>query len=220
MTDHHGNADVMTRKTGHRGLGPDFTSAILRDPPLPLERSRPDLPDGLARIISRCLAKEPGDRFPTARQAAEALRELRGGPSSVMPTLTSAQPALVSPTLSTGSRRKEEGFWVAVLPFTHRGSDPAVEALAEGMSEDIVTGLARFSYLQVISQSSTLKHAREAVDVRAFGREVGARYVMEGSLRQAGSVLRIAVHLVDALSGTHLWAPTGRKRRFRNATRG
>ena len=97
---------------------------------------------------------------------------------------------------------------MAVLPFTHRGSDPAVEALAEGMSEDVVTGLARFSYLQVISRSSTLKHAGEAVDVRAFGREVGARYVIEGSLRQAGSVLRIAVRLVDATTGAHLWAET------------
>jgi serine/threonine-protein kinase len=76
------------------------------------------------------------------------------------------------------------------------------------MSEDVVTGLARFSYLQVISRSSTIKHASEAVDVRAFGREVGARYVIEGSLRQAGSVLRIAVRLVDATTGAHLWAET------------
>jgi TolB-like protein/Flp pilus assembly protein TadD len=186
----------------------ELASAILRDTPPALEEARPDLPDGLRGITARCLEKEPADRFPTAREAAVALGDLRSGPASITPTLTQARSPAAAPTPSTGARRKGEGFWVAVLPFKPRGSDPGVEALAEGMSEDIVTGLARFSYLQVISRSSTLKHAGEAVDVRAFGREVGARYVMEGTLRQAGSVLRIAVQLVDAESGAHLWAET------------
>jgi TolB-like protein len=186
----------------------ELASAILRDAPPALEESRSDLPDGLRRIVTRCLQKEPDSRFPTVREAADALRDLRSGPSSLTPTLTQAESPAAPPTPSTGARRKEGGFWVAVLPFTHRGSDPGVEALAEGMSEDVVTSLARFSYLRVISHSSTLKHAGDVVDVRAFGREVGARYVIKGSLRQAGSVLRIAVHLVDATSGAHLWAET------------
>jgi len=196
--------------TGHRPFQgrstAELASAILRDVPPALEESRSDVPDGMRRIIARCLEKDPADRFPTAREAAVALRDLRSGPASITPTLTQARSPAAAPTPSTGARRRGAGFWVAVLPFKHRGSDPGVEALAEGMSEDIVTGLARFSYLQVISRSSTLKHAGEAVDVRAFGREVGARYVMEGTLRQAGSVLRIAVQLVDAESGAHLWA--------------
>jgi len=186
----------------------ELASAILRDAPPALEEARTDLPDGLRRVVARCLQKEPRDRFPTAREAADALRDLRGGPSSLTPTLTRAESRAPSATPSTGARKKEEGFWVAVLPFTHRGPDPTIEALAEGISEDVVTGLARFSYLRVISHSSTLKHAGDTVDVRAFGREVGARYVIKGSLRQAGSVLRIAVHLVDATSGAHLWAET------------
>ena len=61
-----------------------------------------------------------------------------------------------------------------------------------------MTGLSRFSYLRVIARSSTARYASEAVDVRAVGKEIGARYVMEGSLRQAGSQLRVAVQLVDA----------------------
>jgi TolB-like protein len=186
----------------------ELASSILRDPPPPLEESRSDLPVGLSRLISRCLQKKPDDRFSTARDAAAALRDLRSGPSSLSTALAEPRAATAAAAPSTGSRRRDEGFWVAVLPFTHRGSDPAVEALAEGLSEDILTGLARFSYLQVISHSSALKHASEAVDVRAFGREVGARYVIEGSLRQAGSVLRIAVRLVEATTGAHLWAET------------
>ena len=80
-----------------------------------------------------------------------------------------------------------------MLAFKWRGSDQELEALAEGLSEDVVTGLSRFSYLHVIACTSTLRFTGEAADVRAIGRELGARYVMEGSLRQAGSALRVAV---------------------------
>jgi TolB-like protein/Tfp pilus assembly protein PilF len=108
----------------------------------------------------------------------------------------------------SGTARAEEGFWIAVLPFEYSGANTDLIALAEGLSEDIVTGLSRFSYLRVIARSSTLRYFHMAVDVRAVGRELGARYVMEGSLRQAGPTLRIAVQLVDAGSGAHLWAET------------
>jgi TolB-like protein/Flp pilus assembly protein TadD len=108
----------------------------------------------------------------------------------------------------SGQARAEEGFWVAVLPFQFRGSDSGLESLADGLSEAIVTGLARFSYLRVIARSSTSRYATEAADVRAVGAELGARYVLEGSLRQAGSRVRIAAQLVDAVSGAHLWAET------------
>src|SRR5207237_837908 len=102
--------------------------------------------------------------------------------------------------------RTDEGFWVAVLPFKYRGSNADLTSLAEGLTEDIVTGLSRFSYLKVIARSSTGRYANESVDIRSAGKELGARYAMEGSLRQAGAKLRLAVQLVDAVSGAHLWA--------------
>ena len=104
--------------------------------------------------------------------------------------------------------RGDEGFWVAVLPFKYRGTNPDLTALAEGLAEDIVTGLSRFSYLRVISRSSTLRFTDAAFDVRAAGKELGARYVLEGSLRQAGTQLRMTVQLIDAVTGAHLWAET------------
>jgi TolB-like protein/cytochrome c-type biogenesis protein CcmH/NrfG len=106
----------------------------------------------------------------------------------------------------SGAVRAEEGFWVAVLPFKYSGSNAELTALAEGLTEDIVTGLSRFSYLRVIARGSTAKYSSESEDIRAIGKELGARYVMEGSLRQAGTKLRLAVQLVDAVSGAHLWA--------------
>jgi len=109
---------------------------------------------------------------------------------------------------SDASVRREEGFWVAVLPFKYAGANTDLSALAEALSEDIVTGLSRFSYLRVIAHSSTLRLAKDSGDSRAVGKELGARYVMGGSLRQAGAKLRLTVQLVDTSSGAHLWAET------------
>jgi serine/threonine-protein kinase len=111
-------------------------------------------------------------------------------------------------TGSDASARRDEGFWVAVLPFKCSGSNSDLTALAEGLTEEIVTGLSRFSYLKVVSRSSTSRVANESVDVRSAAKELGARYVMDGSLRQAGSKLRLAMQLVDAVSAAHLWAET------------
>jgi adenylate cyclase len=108
--------------------------------------------------------------------------------------------------VSDASARREEGFWVAVLPFKFAGANADLSALADGLTDEIVTGLSRFSYLNVISRSSTSRYANEFFDIRSAGKELGARYVMEGSLRQAGTKLRLAVQLVDAKTGAHLWA--------------
>src|SRR5262249_17424941 len=88
---------------------------------------------------------------------------------------------------SDAATRREEGFWIAVLPFKYAGGNADLSALADGLSEDIVTGLSRFSYLRVIARSSTLRLAKDSGDVPALGKGLGARYVMEGGLRQVGA---------------------------------
>jgi len=107
----------------------------------------------------------------------------------------------------SGEKRADEGFWIAVLPFKAVGLSTELETLALGMTEEIVTGFSRFSYLRVMALGSTLKHSQSG-DLRQIGAELGARYVMEGSIRQAGSTVRLAVQLVDASNGAHLWAET------------
>jgi TolB-like protein/Flp pilus assembly protein TadD len=184
----------------------ELASAILRDTPRPLGELRSDLPAGLVEVIRRCLEKKPAERIATARDLRAALRGVPAESSSIQTEVAPAsRPA---PAADSGAVRADEGFWVAVLPFKHRGADPGLEALAEGLTEEIVTGLSRFSYLRVIARSSTARFGSGAVDVRAIGKEIGARYVMEGSLRQAGAQLRVAVQLVDTVSGAHLWADT------------
>jgi serine/threonine protein kinase/tetratricopeptide (TPR) repeat protein len=184
----------------------ELVSAILRDTPPSVTDLRSDLPSDLERIIRRCLEKDPRHRLQTARDVSNEFRDLAQVASRPTPVPVSASRGVAA--ADSGATRTEEGFWVAVLPFKYAGSNADLTALADGLTEDIVTGLSRFSYLRVISHSSALRYARGAVDVRSAGKELGARYVMEGSLRQAGSRLRIAVQLVDALSGAHLWAET------------
>ncbi len=127
-----------------------------------------------------------------------------------IPAKDGTQWAAVSATDSSqpGSKAAgaEEGFWVAVLPFKYSGSNSDLASLGEGLTEEIVTGLSRFSYLRVIAPGASARYAKETVDIRAAGKDLGARYVMEGSLRQAGTKLRLAVQLVDAVSGAHVWA--------------
>jgi len=197
--------EMTTGQRPFRGRSPaELASAILRDTPRPLAELRADLPEELGRVIQRCLEKSAADRFSSARDIRDGLHAVTSE-APLIPTVTAPRPVAEA---DSGGSRAEEGLWVAVLPFKHRGSDPGLEALAEGLSEEIVTGLSRFSYLRVISRSSTLQYASEAVDVRAVGKELGARYVMEGSVRHAGSVLRVAVQLVDTSTGAHVWAET------------
>jgi TolB-like protein len=95
---------------------------------------------------------------------------------------------------------------IAVLPFQNISGDPEQEYFADGMVEEIITALSRFRQLFVIARNSSITYKGRAVDVRQVGRELGVRYVLEGSIRKAGNRLRITGQLIDASSGTHLWA--------------
>jgi TolB-like protein/Tfp pilus assembly protein PilF len=183
----------------------ELISSILRDKPPVVTELRADLPRDLGRLIRRCLEKDTRDRLQSARDLYNELKALRGEFASAA---TAPATSRAMAPADSGATRAEEGFWVAVLPFKYSGNVAELAALAEGLTEDIVTGLSRFSYLRVIARSSTSRYANESVDVRTAGKVLGARYVMEGSLRQAGPALRISVQLVDAGSGAHLWAET------------
>src|SRR5438552_3792890 len=140
------------------------------------------------------------------RKAGLAIPENGSSDTPKRNETTTAKANRAKSGMDAEAARTDEGFWVAVLPFKYSGSNADLTSLAEGLTEDIVTGLSRFSYLKVIARSSTGRYANESVDIRSAGKELGARYVMEGSLRQAGAKLRLAVQLVDAVSGAHLWA--------------
>ena len=95
---------------------------------------------------------------------------------------------------------------IAVLPFQNMSGDPEQEYFADGMVEDIITALSRFNSLFVIARNSSFTYKGKAVDIKRVGRELGVRYVLEGSVRKAGGRVRITGQLIDASSGAHLWA--------------
>jgi adenylate cyclase len=95
---------------------------------------------------------------------------------------------------------------IAVLPFANMSGDPEQEYFVDGMVEEIITALSRIRWLFVIARNSSFTYKGQAVDVKQVGRELGVRYVLEGSVRKAGNRVRITAQLIDALTGTHLWA--------------
>src|SRR6266853_759828 len=94
----------------------------------------------------------------------------------------------------------------AVSPFKNMSGDPEQEYFADGMVEEIITALSRIHWLFVIARNSSFTYKGQAVDVKQVGRELGVRYVLEGSVRKSGNRIRITAQLIEAATGAHLWA--------------
>jgi adenylate cyclase len=107
---------------------------------------------------------------------------------------------------SAGALKLPEKPSIAVLPFQNMSGDPEQDYFADGLVEDITTGLSRFKWLFVIARNSTFIYKGKAIDIKEVGRELGVRYVLEGSVRKAGGRVRITAQLVEAEDRTHIWA--------------
>ena len=95
---------------------------------------------------------------------------------------------------------------IAVLPFANMSSDPDQEFLGDGIAEDVITALSRYPSLFVIARNSCFTYKGRAVEVRQVGRELGVRYILEGSLRRSGNRIRVTAQLIEAETGNHVWA--------------
>jgi serine/threonine-protein kinase len=198
--------EAATGQKAFEGKDPlDSLHKIVYAPTPQVKDVNPAAPEPLQRVIGRCLAKDPARRYQSIKDVANEIEGLRHELTGLTGPGSGPRSAETAPS---GGLRTDEGFWVAVLPFRHRGAHADLEELADGLAEDIVTGLLRFPYLRIVARSSTRRFTSEDTDVRTVGKELGARYVMEGNLRQAGSTLRVAVQFVDATTGAHLWAET------------
>jgi adenylate cyclase len=183
------NADrLVTKEELLKAIWPDVTAS---DESLThcVSEVRQALGDGGQAIIKTIPRR--GYRF-----AAPVTREAAAPPTAKSPT--SKPPAAGSDSDSRPC--------VAVLPFTNLGGDPEQDYFSDGMTEDIITELSRFSELLVIARNSSFQYKGKAVDIRQIGQELGARYVLEGSVRRSGDRIRIAAQLIDAVTGAHRWA--------------
>jgi TolB-like protein/Tfp pilus assembly protein PilF len=179
------------------GSSPALMSSILKDRPRPITDTRTDLPEGVWQLVSRCLEKASRDRVQSAQDIHVELKALlRAWESGT--SAPAAKPA------SATERTVSSDLRVAVLPFTFRGSGDA-EALADGLTDDITAGLSRFQYLCVVSRRDAEAVKGHSADALAAER-LGARYLVEGAARTAGTAVRLTVRLVDTRTNAHMWA--------------
>ena len=147
--------------------------------------------DGEAQRLIKTLPRK-GLRFVgVVREEQEPFTATQAGVEAGKPAATLALPDKPS---------------IAVLAFTNMSGDPGQEYFSDGITEDIITGLSRFSELFVIARNSSFQYKGRSPDIRQVGRELGVRYVLEGSIRRADDRVRISAQLVDAVTGAHRWA--------------
>src|SRR5438874_659619 len=183
----------------------------------PLRTIRPELPEAVELAVRKALAKSPADRWRTPAALSEALAQAVAPPS--LPRRAARSIGLVAvgaSLLAAGyalfSRRPvadpsgEAAHSIAVLPFVNIGSDPANEPFSDGMSEELITALARVADLRVTARTSAFSFKGKAVDVREIGSKLNVSYVLEGSVRRAGPQLRVSAQLINAATGYHLWS--------------
>jgi TolB-like protein len=123
-----------------------------------------------------------------------------GQPTAAVEVPSDAAPPAVVPSVLPDKPS------IAVLPFQNMSGDPEQEYFVDGMVEEIITALSRIRWLFVIARNSSFSYKGQSPDVKQVGRELGVRYVLEGSVRKGGNRVRITGQLIDALTGAHLWA--------------
>jgi serine/threonine protein kinase/Flp pilus assembly protein TadD len=161
---------------------------LFADPAPRLRDSRDDVPEWVGEAVHRSLAKQSGERFPTAGEFAQAL----GWPSGSTPPGTPAGSSSVKS--------------IAVMPFVNMSADPENEYFTDGIAEEIINALTKVKALRVASRTSAFAFKGKNQDIRKVGEQLNVSTVLEGSVRKAGNRLRVMAQLVNVSDGYHLWS--------------
>ncbi|MBZ5608752.1 MAG: protein kinase [Acidobacteriia bacterium] len=170
--------------TGRRAF-----SGMLRREPAPVTGLSPEVPGALEQIVTRALRAEPERRFQSMADLKAALEQVREAISSG----AVAQPACEAPS-------------IAVLPFANLSPDPDNEYFSDGLAEEIINALTRIPGLRVIARTSAFSFKGEKRDLRAIGERLRVNTVLDGSVRKAGSRVRVSAQLIDVADESHLWS--------------
>jgi serine/threonine protein kinase len=182
--------ELVTGRNPFRGPSPmDTLSAILKDRPLPASAVNPEVTPALDRVLERLLAKDPRERPASATALIEELEAVGRSPQRLL-------------TADDGPPRRS----IAVLPFADMSQEKDQDYFCEGIAEELITALAHVEGLRVAARTSAFQFKGRADDVRRIGQQLGVETVLEGSVRKAGSRLRVTAQLVSTADGYHLWS--------------
>ena len=189
--------EMLSGRRAFQGETPvDTLMAIVGEDPPALSGAAADL----SEIVVHCLEKSPEDRFQTARDLGFALQVAERERSGA------SRAEGISPPSGSGSGEHAGLPSIAVLPFRNMSADREAEYFSDGMTEEIINTLSGIETIRVAASTSAFAYKGKDVDVRHIGSELGVRSVLEGSIRQVGSRIRITVQLVDVASGYQLWS--------------
>jgi eukaryotic-like serine/threonine-protein kinase len=217
--------EMLTGRRAFIGASPGRTmAAILRDQPPEIAVSDAQVPESLARIVTRCLEKSPSERFQSARDLAFALKEMAGGSAAIpsAPAVTRARHAwavglvvavaalvaglfLFRDRLRPASHKIES---VAVLPLENLTGDASQEYFADGMTEELISDLSKISALRVPSRTSIMRYRKTTKSLPEIAKELGVDAIVEGSVSRSGTQVKITAQLIDASKDRHMWADT------------
>lgn len=163
--------------------------------PIPKVRTTRDVPEAVDVAVSRVLARTPVDRYHTAAEFAEALRNI-------------SYEGRTGSQRTGGEMHRTAPKAIAVLPFKNMSADPENEYFSDGMTEEIINALGKLPGVQVASRTSSFAFKGKDVDIREIGDKLGVTTVLEGSVRKVGNKIRLTAQLINVESGYHLWNET------------
>ena len=185
--------EMITGETPFRG---DYEQAmsysIMNEAPKPVRSLRPDAPVEVERLIEKTLSKDPNERYQKAIELLGALQSLKR--------------RFESQALDVGQSDAKATPSIAVLPFANLSADKENEYFSDGLAEDIIDALTQVPGLRVMARTSAFTFRGKEADVREIGARLNVEHILEGSVRRAGSRLRVTAQLVKASDGYHLWS--------------
>jgi len=192
--------EMLAGRPPFSGMSATTILVMHRTAPVPSVRAlREEVPEAIDQALAKALAKDPADRFATAAEFAEELERA----ASMHLTPVSMQMAAAEPRAASA-----QPYFVVVLPFSNMSADRENEYFSDGITEDIIAQLSRIRGLRVMSRTSAMQYKDRNESVREIHLDTGVTHVLEGSVRRAGSRLRIVAQLIDARSDEHIWAET------------
>jgi serine/threonine-protein kinase len=185
--------EMTTGETPFKGEYEQAVSySIVNEPSKPIRNLRPEVPAEMERLIEKTLAKDPNERYQKTTELLGALQALKR--------------RFESRAADAGHSDEKSIPSIAVLPFTNMSPDPENQYFGDGLAEELINALAQIKGVRVAARTSAFRFREEEVDIREIGEKLNVGTVLEGSVRKAGSRLRITAQLINIEDGYHIWS--------------